>query len=94
MTLRFRIEDELHAEPMDGEFESFETALAEVKRLAAFPWGQPPNLAPCQSWKTCGRHYEIVEYDASTQPYWTERSRTSVLEVRSGGLKWDLEGGK
>ena len=69
MTLLFRIEDELHAESMDGDFDFFQAALAEVRRLAATSWGEAPNIAPCQSWQTCGRHYEIVEYDISTQPY-------------------------
>lgn len=87
---RFRIEDEIHAELVGGEFTSFEAALAEVRNLAAIPWGEPPNRAPCQSWKTCGRRYEIVEYDVSTRPHWTERSRISVVDVMSDGLKWHI----
>lgn len=88
MALLFRIEDELHAEPMAGDFESFEAALSEVRRLASVPWGESPNVPPCESSETCGRLYEIVEYDTSTQPYWTERQRTSIVEVMKNGTKW------
>jgi hypothetical protein len=89
MTRLFRIEDELHAEPMAGDFASFEEALSEVRRLASVPWGEHPNVAPCQSSATCGRHYEIVEYDTSTQPYWTEQQRTSIVEIMKDGAKWE-----
>jgi hypothetical protein len=85
----FRIEDELHAESVGEEFESFESALTEVRRLAGIPWGQEPNVARCQGWRTCGRHYEIVEYDAS----WVERGRTSVVEIMHDGVKWEYTGG-
>lgn len=93
MALRFCIEDEFHDEPMEGEFDSFETALAEVRRLAALPWGEPPNQAPCRGWTTCGRHYEIVEYDASIEGRLTERSRTPIVKVMSDGPKWQFHGG-
>jgi hypothetical protein len=43
----FIIEDEQHAEPQSGEFESIADALAELKRRAMLPWDQPPNVAPC-----------------------------------------------
>jgi hypothetical protein len=59
----WRIEDDAHAE-LQGEFDSFESALAELRRRALIPWDVPPNVAPCRSWKTCGRVYEVVEFDA------------------------------
>jgi hypothetical protein len=89
MTRMFRIEDELHSEPVDGEFPSFELALSEVRRLAGIPWGEEPNVAPCQSWRTCGRHYEIVEYET---PSWTERERTPIVEIMSDGVEWEYTG--
>jgi hypothetical protein len=61
----FLIEDELHSERQDGDFPTFDAAIAELQRRATIPWNEPPNVAPCQSWRTCGRNYEVIEYDAS-----------------------------
>jgi len=84
----FVVEDESHAEPQ-GEFETFEDAMAELRRRAAMPWDREPNLAPCTSWKTCGRHYEVVEYDSRHTP-WRELSRVSVLEISAAGVAWKV----
>ena len=80
------IEDDLHAEPI-GEFASFEKVASELQRLAALPWDQPPNLAPCTSWTTCGRDYEVIEYDATQQP-WRELSRVPAFSVSAAGVIW------
>jgi hypothetical protein len=82
----FVIEDEIHAEPQ-GEFASFDEALAELRRRASVPWDRRPNVAPCLSWKTCGRSYEIIEYDTSRVP-WREIRSVAVLEVSAAGAKW------
>ena len=82
----FIIEDEAHAEPQ-GEFATFDEAMAELKRRAAIRWDREPNLAPCTNWKTCGRRYEIIEYDASRPP-WHEIRRVSALEVSAKGTNW------
>jgi hypothetical protein len=50
----FVIEDEAHADQF-GEYISFEDAIAELRRLSATPWDEAPNVAPCTSWRTCGR---------------------------------------
>ena len=81
------IEDERHAEPQDGEFSTLGEAIAELHRRASIPWKEPPNVAPCTSWETCGRNYEIVEYDASVTP-WKEVQRIAALEVSASGAKW------
>jgi hypothetical protein len=86
----FMIYDITHAEPQDGNFNSFEEALTELKRRAGLPWNEEPNKAPCKSWRTCHRIYEIVEYNTSTQP-WTEFSRVRVLDVSSAGVQWLFE---
>jgi hypothetical protein len=83
----FMIEDEQHAEPQDGEFDSVADAVAELKRRAMHAWDQPPNVAPCASWRTCGRTYDIVEYDTSGRP-WREIRRTPFLEISSAGVRW------
>src|SRR6185436_11639562 len=62
------IEDEAHAEPQ-GEFESLDSALAELRRRAGMPWDAAPNVAPCTSWRTCGRRYEVVEFDTAESPW-------------------------
>ena len=81
------IEDERHAEPM-SKFATFEQALMELQRLAALPWNKSPNRAPCTGWTTCGRTYEIVEYDTDQKP-WRELCRVPVLQVSASGSVWE-----
>ena len=73
----FKIEDERHTEPHAGE----------LRRLAHLPWDKWPNLAPCANWATCGRTYEVVEYDDSTQP-WRELRRLPALGIDAQGVRW------
>jgi hypothetical protein len=82
----FVIEDEIHAE-WQGEYASLQEAVAEIRRRAKIPWGQPPNVAPCMSWSTCGREYVIIEFDESQTPL-MELRRMPVLEVTASGVKW------
>ena len=86
----FVIEDEKHAEPQGGEFTSLAEAIMELRRRAALPWDEPPNVAPCANWKNCGRSYEVIEYDTSANP-WRELQRTPVLEVTAVGVRWLLD---
>jgi hypothetical protein len=83
----FIIEDEAHAELQDGEFDNEQEAMAELHRRAAIPWDERPNLAPCTNWQTCGRRYELVEYDESATP-WKELSRRPILDVSAEGVRW------
>jgi hypothetical protein len=85
----FVIEDERHAEPQ-GAYPSFQDAIDELKRRAALPWDEAPNLAPCAGWATCGRSYEVVEYDTAQVP-WEELRRIAVLDVSADGVKWQTE---
>lgn len=87
--IRFVIEDERHAEPQ-GEYPSFQDALNELQRRAAIPWDEVPNRAPCTSWPTCGRSYEVIEYDQSQVP-WKVLRRVAVLDVSADGVKWQNE---
>jgi hypothetical protein len=87
MVLRYCIEDEWHAEP-HSEHPTLDDAITELERLARVPWNVEPNTAPCQSWRTCGRQYWIIEYDVSTKP-WTSLRRLRALEVSSAGAVWD-----
>jgi hypothetical protein len=80
------IEDEMHAEH-HGQFDSFNEALAELRRRATIAWDQPPNAAPCMSWQTCGREYVVIEFDDSHAP-WTELRRVPVLSVSASGIRW------
>ena len=83
----FKIEDQWHAELHDGDFLSLAAAATELRRLAEIPWNQVPNVAPCTSWRTCGRKYEVVEYDTSVDP-WRQIQRLAVLEIDSKGTRW------
>jgi hypothetical protein len=85
----FVIEDERHAEPQ-GNYARLEDAVAELQRRSRIPWDEEPNLAPCMSWRTCGRTYELIEYDDSQAP-WKELRRLPALEVSSSGVKWARE---
>ena len=82
----FVIEDRTHCDLNDG-FETFELALAELKRRARLPWDQEPNRAPCNKWRTCDRSYDVVEYDVSERPRKLIR-RVSVLKVSADGVEW------
>ncbi|MEE2526932.1 hypothetical protein V0U79_11165 [Hyphobacterium sp. HN65] len=86
MATIFMIEDEWHAE-LHGEFKSRAAAMAELERWSEIPWDQPPNVAPCSSWESCGRCYFLAEYDTSFEP-WQELSRESVLEIDAQGVRW------
>lgn len=79
------IEDELHAELQEGQFLTRQDAIAELRRRAGLPWDIAPHLAPCTSWRTCGRRYELIEQDGSE-----EKSRTLVLEMSASGVHWHL----
>jgi hypothetical protein len=57
------IEDEIYCERA-GPYESFEAAVAELRRRAGIAWDAAPNQPPCTSWRTCGREYVVLEYDA------------------------------
>jgi hypothetical protein len=84
----FVIEDEIHAEH-NGQFSSFDEALAELRRRANIPWDESPNVAPCMSWRTCERQYVILEFDDSHTP-WKELRRVPVLNVSASGVKWAI----
>jgi hypothetical protein len=89
---RFEIYDEVHAESQ-SHHDTFESAITELKRMAQIPWDQEPNQAPCTSWKTCGRRYEIIEYDITTTPERPLR-RVPALEISAQGVVWDAELGR
>ena len=83
----FVIEDDFHAETLKGRYETFQDALSELTRIAEIPWDEAPNVAPCQSWKTCGRRYMVIEYDDEYSP-WKQLTCKSVLEVSADGVVW------
>ena len=82
----FVVSDELHDETA-GEFSSLQDAIEKVRHLAAIAWDHEPNRAPCTSWRTCGRNYEIVEFDDSTRP-WREMRRLRAVEIDAAGIRW------
>ena len=81
----FLIEDEWHAEE-HARFDTREQAIDELRRLATIPWNEAPNRAPSTSWMTCGRRYDLIEYDATTSP-WTQLSRAFILEISAEGVR-------
>jgi hypothetical protein len=89
MNTQFVIDDELHAEE-HSTHETLDEAIAELKRLALIPWDKEPNVAPCTNWRKCGRHYEIIEYDTSSEP-WRELRRMLALKISAEGIIWSEE---
>ena len=83
----FRIEDEIHAEVQDGEFENFSEAIERLKLISRVPWDKEPNLCPCTNWEKCERRYQIVEYKISETP-WSELQRVDILTISAKGIKW------
>ena len=86
----FVIEDELHAETIGENYLTLEDAKAELLKLSQTAWDESPNKAPCENWKTCGRKYEIAEYDTATTP-WKELRRIPMLQVDAKGVVWNSE---
>ena len=82
----FVIEDEMHAQPQ-GEFRSMNEAVAELRERARIPWHQEPNRAPCASWRTCVRIYDIIEF-AEIRPWRGQIRRVRALQISSAGVKW------
>jgi hypothetical protein len=80
----FYVGDELHAEPI-GHFASLAEAVSELRRLAAIPWDQEPNRAPCSDWRRCGRHYELVEVSEDGMD---RRELGKILSVGAEGDRW------
>ena len=80
------IEDQTHAE-WQGQYSSIEEAFGELTRRALIPWNEAPNRCPCQSWATCSRDYEILEYDDAVTP-WRVLRRLGTLQVSSAGVRW------
>ena len=83
------IDDGIHCEH-DGRFNTFEDAVAELRRRAAIPWDQEPNRAPCTSWRKCGREYHLLKYDDAQTP-WKLLRGVPVLNVSAKGVEW-IEG--
>ena len=83
----FIIEDEAHAEPQEGRFQTRQQAIAELRRRSEILWNEEPNRAPCTNWLNCGRRYELVEYDETVSP-WKELSRNLILDISAAGVRW------
>jgi len=84
----FVIQDEWHAELSDA-FPTREDAVEELLRLRAIDWDQPPNRAPCTSWRTCGRRYSLIEFDDRFTP-WRTLSCVWALDISAEGVSWKL----
>jgi hypothetical protein len=85
----FIIEDRIHAEN-NGEFATLAEATAELQRRAAIPWDEPPNCAPCASWRRCGREYDVLEFDCSETPAKLLR-RLPALKISAAGIEWERD---
>lgn len=82
----FSIDDAEHLD-LGSRYPSFDLAIAEVVRRAALAWDEEPNRAPCREWRTCGRVYEVREYDDGVTP-WRLLGRLKVVRVSAAGAAW------
>ena len=83
----FIIEDEIHAEPQVGKFETFEQALTILKERAEIPYDQKVNRCPCTNWKNCERKYQIIGYN-DNNIHWKELDTQDILIVSAKGIQW------
>jgi hypothetical protein len=84
------IEDDFHAEIISEKFDTFDSAISELQRIAEIPFGENPNTPPCRNWRKCKREYHIVEYDDSQLP-WKRISDTKVLQITASEIKWHIK---
>jgi hypothetical protein len=84
----FVIEDHIHCDWI-GEYPDRAAAVAALRHLAETPWDEPPNRAPCMSWRTCGREYALVEYDTTTTP-WSVLQTIPALDISPEETCWLL----
>ena len=84
------IVDELHAEHV-GEFKTRDEAIRSLAEFAKLPWDEAPNLAPCTSWRTCGRNYELIEFDTSSHQNWRVLQREPALNISAEGTEWLID---
>lgn len=85
----FIIEDKTHAEPQNGEFDSFVEAYKELEKRAKISWDKEPNRCPCSNWQDCERNYQIIEYDTTKTP-WKEFQRWDILNISAKGINWSV----
>lgn len=81
------IDDNIHCD-LWSMFKTFEDAITELRRWAAIPWDEPPNRAPCDRWRECGREYVVMEVEVSQPPPWKRLRRVAVLKVSAEGVEW------
>lgn len=83
----FWIEDDFHADVLQGRFETFDAALENLRLITALPFGEAPNCPPCSSWINCMRVYHIVEYDNPEKPF-DQLINCKTVEVSAAGTTW------
>lgn len=81
---KYIIEDQLHCETI-GEFSKPSDAIDEFRRLSNLAWNEDKNLAPCMSYETCCREYELIEYEVNWNE-WIELHREAIFDIGSSGI--------
>ena len=83
MNSPYSLWDEKHCE-IHGHFETLQEAMQELRQRATIPWDEPPNRAPCRSWRSCGREY----YLRVTRPGSAGPERISAMTISADGIVW------
>jgi hypothetical protein len=83
------IQDDRHSELQKTEYASFQEAIDELKRRTRIPSTEPPNRAPCASWRKCGREYALREFEKCDPPPWRSLRYAFVVKVSPDGVAWN-----
>lgn len=78
------IEDQIHCESI-WEFKNLSDTINELQRLSNLAWNVDRNIAPCMSYETCGREYELIEYEVNWSE-WIELHREAIFDIDSSGV--------
>lgn len=87
----YQLEDEFHAELLPGEFASYETAVQEVRRIVAMPFGMRPNSPPCSDAAQCQRDYVARKYRIDPTGQWHFVEDVLVATSTAAGVTWHVD---
>lgn len=83
----YAIYDDVHCE-YGSEFATLAQSLAELDRLASLPWNEPPKVAPCSEWASCGRRYRVIAVSTDQGAPYSHVPVAPRLCVGHNGIRW------
>jgi hypothetical protein len=83
----YAIYDDVHCQ-LGNEFATLAQSLAELDRLGGLSWNEPPNVAPCSDWASCGRRYRVIELSTDRSAPYSHVPVAPRLCVGYNGIRW------